>query len=209
MIPKSDITALILAGGRGRRVHGQDKGLMHYQGRALIAWVLERLAPQVGLVLISANRHLDQYQAYGWPVITDTLADYQGPLAGLCQGLEYANTRWMMTVPCDGPLLPLDLAQRLAGALEPERASVALAHDGKQAQFAHALMARSLLGDLRSYLASGERSLGGWLRRHRPIMADFSDIPLAFSNLNHLKDFCAPAAVAEAADGFSVGSHKP
>lgn len=184
---------MVLAGGRGRRVHGQDKGLLSYQGRPLIATILERLEPQVGSILISANRNLDQYQSFGWPVFQDRLDNYQGPLAGLCSGLEAARTPWLLSVPCDGPVFPLNLVERLAAALENQPASVALACDGIKTHYTYALLSTRLLDDLHSTLARGERRLGTWLEAHQPALADFSasahSSTDAFANLNHPEDF--------------------
>jgi molybdopterin-guanine dinucleotide biosynthesis protein A len=191
VISRKDITGLVLAGGRGRRFHGQDKGLLPYDGQALIATVLGRLQPQVGAVVISANRHLASYQAYGWPVLTDRLADYQGPLAGLARGLEVARTPWLLMVPCDGPRLPDSLARDLAHAAERQGRLVAVAHDGRRAQYGFALIATTLAGDLHDAMHAGERRLGGWLARHEPALADFSATPEAFTNLNSPADLAA------------------
>lgn len=183
------ITALVLAGGAGKRIGGQDKGLILYRGRPLIANVLERLEPQVGHLLISANRNLVRYQGFGWPVIEDGDGGQQGPLAGLARGLEVARTPWLLSVPCDGPCLPPDLATTLAGALASEGAEIAVANDGERRHYTYALMATSLVGDLQRRLAAGERRLGRWLERHRLADADFSGRPGAFRNLNHPADF--------------------
>lgn len=116
-IERAQITGLILAGGRGQRMGGRDKGLQPFQGEPLAAHVLRRLQPQVGRVLISANRHADAYAALGAPVIGDTLADFPGPLAGMLAGLQAIETDYLLTVPCDSPYLADDLAVRLADAL--------------------------------------------------------------------------------------------
>ena len=114
MIDTKDITGLILAGGRGSRMGGVDKGLQNHLGMPLAMHALLRLGPQVGEIMINANRNLGAYEAMGVPVWPDTLPDYAGPLAGFLAGLEHCETPYLVTVPCDSPLFPDDLVQRLA-----------------------------------------------------------------------------------------------
>ena len=125
-IAREDITGLVLAGGRGSRMGGVDKGLQNHHGVPLAMHALLRLAPQVGSTMINANRNLAAYESMGVPVWPDALPDYAGPLAGFLAGLERCETPWLVTVPCDSPLFPDDLVARLAG-LEPQPASVAMA----------------------------------------------------------------------------------
>jgi len=131
MIPPHDITALILAGGRGSRMGGVDKGLQTFNGMPLALHTLMRLQMQeghlIGQVLINANRNLSAYESFGVPVWPDSLADYAGPLAGFMTGLEHCETPYLLTVPCDTPLFPMDLAARLAEALAREDAEIAMA----------------------------------------------------------------------------------
>src|SRR5262249_1874200 len=127
MIHKDDVTGLILAGGRGSRMGGADKGLQNFRGMPMAMFTLLRLAPQVGEVMINANRNLAAYESFGVPVWPDTLADYAGALAGFLTGLERCETGYMLTVPCDTPLFPQDLATRLAEALERDDADIAMA----------------------------------------------------------------------------------
>ena len=126
MIDTRDITGLILAGGRGSRMGGADKGLQNWRGMPLATHALLRLAPQVGEVMVNANRNLGAYESMGVPVWPDTLADYAGPLAGFLTGLERCETPYLVSVPCDSPLFPLDLVERLAAALEAEDADIAI-----------------------------------------------------------------------------------
>lgn len=195
---REQITGLILAGGRARRMGGQDKGLIPLAGRPLIAWVIAALQPQVGRILISANRNQAAYAAFGHPVIGDeavgeALAGFQGPLAGIAAALSVAETPWLLTLPCDAPLPPVDLAARLAAALvhggsARATSDLAVAWDGARIQPVHALLSRSLLPDLLTFLAAGERRLETWQARHHPAIADFSDCPQAFLNLNAPED---------------------
>ena len=127
MIDAAQITGLILAGGRGSRMGGVDKGLQTWRGMALATHALMRLAPQVGEVMVNANRNLGAYESMGIPVWPDTLPDYAGPLAGFLTGLERCETPYLVSVPCDSPLFPLDLVARLAAALEAEGAEIAMA----------------------------------------------------------------------------------
>lgn len=177
------ITGLILAGGAGRRMGGVDKGLMASRGRPLIAHVIDRLAPQVGPLIISANRHLADYQAFGHPLVSDDEPDYPGPLAGLAAGLAACRTEWLICVPCDSPHLPLDLVSRLHEALDASSARLAVARVAGQMQPTFQLCHRALLPALRDYLATGERRVGGWCRQQGAAEADFPD-PAAFRNMN-------------------------
>ncbi|MEK7321898.1 MAG: molybdenum cofactor guanylyltransferase MobA [Pseudomonadota bacterium] len=191
MIPRSDITGLILAGGRGRRMNGDDKGLLTFQGRPLIAHVIETLAPQVGPLLISANRHLARYANWGRPVIADRYEDFRGPLAGIASGLAQVATPYLMVAPCDTPFLPAHLVERLAAALETEPADAAVAFGAGRMQALCVLLSRELEADLSMYLADSDRSATGWLRRHRHLLVDFSDEPRAFVNINTPRDLAA------------------
>lgn len=191
MIPCSDITGLILAGGRGRRMNGDDKGLLMFQGRPLIAHVIEALAPQVGPLLISANRHLARYASWGRPVIADRCKDFRGPLAGIASGLAQVKTPYLMVAPCDTPFLPARLVERLATALEAEPAGAAVAFGTGRMQPLCVLLSRDLEADLSAYLADSDRSATGWLRRLRHVLVDFSDEPRAFVNINTPRDLAA------------------
>jgi molybdopterin-guanine dinucleotide biosynthesis protein A len=129
-VTRQDITGVILAGGEGRRLGGVDKGLQELRGRPMVQWVLERLAPQVDTVLISANRNLQRYAAFGCPVLPDRIPDFAGPLAGLHAALTQAATPLVATVPCDSPFLPADLVARLHAALMADQAELAVARAG-------------------------------------------------------------------------------
>lgn len=180
----SNLTGLILAGGRARRLGGVDKGLLPLGGRPLVAWAIQALEPQVGALLINANRRLDLYRGFGHPVIPDRDADHAGPLAGIASALAAAPTGWVLCVPCDTPLVPGDLATRLADALLTGEADVAAAHDGTRLQPLHALIPVRLAEALDHYLASGGGAVQGWYRSLRVALADFSDRPEDFSNIN-------------------------
>lgn len=183
-INKQDISAVILAGGKGSRLGGQDKGLVLYQGKPLVEHILERIKPQVGNILINANRNHDTYRAYGYPVINDTMRDYQGPLAGFSAAMQVIETEYMITLPCDSPLIPDDLVGRLIASLQDNPSSIAVAHNGQRLQPMHALIPVKLQNSLNKFLANGDRKVALWHAQHHYIATDFSDIPQAFANIN-------------------------
>ena len=180
----AEITAVILAGGRGRRMGGKDKGLVDLNGAPLIEYTLSAVSPQVGRLVINANRNIEEYQRYGFPVVSDTMADYQGPLAGFASAMAAAETEYIVTIPCDSPLLPDDLVQRLVQALNREDAELAVAHDGHRLQPVFALIQVSLLPSLLQFLQRGDRKIDLWYAQHKMAKADFSDIPETFLNIN-------------------------
>jgi molybdopterin-guanine dinucleotide biosynthesis protein A len=203
MITPHDITGLILAGGRGSRMGGVDKGLQPYKGQTLAHNALQRLGPQVGPLLLNANRNLMDYAALGVTVCTDTVPDYPGPLAGFLSGLQQCQTPYLLTVPCDSPRFPLDLAARLSAALEREQADIAMASGWEAVDDAspreHALRAQpvfcllrvSLLPNLTAFVQSGRRKIDAWTGQHSTVLVPFdqpSDDPLAFANANTLSE---------------------
>lgn len=183
------ITGGVLAGGRGSRMGGIDKGLALLEDRPLVEHVLQALAPQLDHMLINANRNLEQYANYGYPVVSDELEGHQGPLAGFAALLGACEDPWLLTVPCDTPALPTDLVSRLWDARTSGDADIAVAHDGRRMQPAHALIRCSLLSDLQTFLDSGERKIDRWYARHNVVEVDFSDQPDTFHNLNRPEDY--------------------
>lgn len=169
---------------------GTDKGLQPFRGRPLVAHAIERLRPQVAGLLISANRHGDDYARFGWPVLADAEPGFAGPLAGVHAGLLAAATDWLVTVPCDSPLLPGDLVPRLATALAAAGADLAVARADGRLQPVFLLCRRDLAADLAAYLAGGGRRIEAWLDRRRAAIADFDRAAdaLAFANINTLAD---------------------
>lgn len=198
--PRHDITGVVLAGGRGSRMGGADKGLVTVRGRRMIEYVLDALRPQVGLILINANRHLDDYRALGVGVVPDLLGGYLGPLAGLASAMQAARTPYVASVPCDSPLLAPDLVARLYQALARTGADIAVAHDGERAHPVFALLKRELLGSLRDYLAGGGRKIDVWFARHRLATAYLPDRRDTFVNVNDPAEHAAvEARLADAA----------
>jgi molybdopterin-guanine dinucleotide biosynthesis protein A len=189
-----DVTGVILAGGRGSRMGGVDKGLQNFLGMPLALHTLLRLQPQVSEVLVNANRNLAAYEALGVPVWPDALPDFAGPLAGFLTGLEHCETPWLVTVPCDTPLFPLDLVERLAQAAADGDAEIAMAsareEDGLlRAQPVFCLLRRELLESLVRFTHGGGRKIDAWTSQHRTVQVAFDragDDPRAFFNANTL-----------------------
>ncbi len=200
MIPQTDITGLILAGGRGSRMGGVDKGLQNFNGLPLALHTLMRLQLQVGAVMINANRNLSAYESFGAEVWPDVLADYAGPLAGFLTGLERCETPYMVTVPCDTPRFPLDLVTRLAAALEREGADIAMAAGPERdeqgqvrvrTQPVFCLLKVDLLESLTRFTQDGGRKIDAWTAQHPTVVVPFDqpgDDPLAFANANTLAE---------------------
>jgi molybdopterin-guanine dinucleotide biosynthesis protein A len=192
----SDITGLVLAGGRGSRMGGVDKGLQNFNGMPLALHTLLRLQPQVGELMVNANRNLSAYESFGAPVWPDVLADYAGPLAGFLTGLERCETEWLVTVPCDTPLFPQDLVARLAQAAEREGAEIAMAaareEDGQlRPQPVFSLLRRDVMESLVRFTQGGGRKIDAWTAQHKTVLVPFDlpgDEPRAFFNANTLAE---------------------
>jgi molybdopterin-guanine dinucleotide biosynthesis protein A len=194
MIDKDDVTGLILAGGRGSRMGGVDKGLQNFNGMPLALHTLLRLQPQVGDVMINANRNLGAYESFGVPVWPDVLADYAGPLAGFLTGLERCETAWLVTIPCDTPRFPLDLVDRLGRAACRQDAEIAMAAAPEEDGHVHnqpvfSLLRVDLLESLIRFTQGGGRKVDAWTAQHRTAIVPFTeagDDPRAFFNVNTL-----------------------
>jgi molybdopterin-guanine dinucleotide biosynthesis protein A len=182
-----DITGCILAGGQGSRMGGVDKGLVTFQPRTLIEHVISRLQSQVQQILINANRHLDIYSSFGYPVIEDHVELYSGPLAGIERGLFATQTDWVAFVPCDSPFIPLNLVASLAEAVTKQNSlcAYALTKEGSQPVFC--LIHRQLHDDLSETLKAGDKKLLHWLQKHPFSEVLFEDSEL-FINLNTTKE---------------------
>jgi molybdopterin-guanine dinucleotide biosynthesis protein A len=186
------ISAIILSGGRATRMGGIDKGLVSLQQKPLIQHVIERLTPQVDEILINANRELPYYQTFGYTLLQDEVKDFLGPLAGFSLGLQHAKHDYVLTVPCDSPLLPLNLAQRLMTALVEHKAEIAVATSGGSTHPVFCLCKKTmLLPSLTAYLQQGERRVSAWQKKQQYVEVDFSDCNEAFTNLNTFEDLAA------------------
>jgi len=190
-VHRSPVTGVILAGGQGRRMGGVDKGLKVLRGKPMVAWVLERFAPQVDEVLINANQNLERYAALRHRVIPDEIAGYAGPLAGLHRGLTEAAYALVATVPCDSPFLPSDLIQRLRGAIYNTESDVAVAKTADQPHPVFCLCRKSVLPGLTKFLAGGGRKIDAWYASLKVVEVAFDDNPGAFSNINTEEELLA------------------
>lgn len=177
------ITGVVLAGGRGVRLQGADKGLALWRGRPLIEWVIERLGAQVDELIINANRNADRYAAYGYSVVGDGRAHFAGPLAGIEAAMACARHPWILCAPCDTPALPADLRGRLAEAARARAVPVAIAQSPEGLQPTVALIHTDLLDNLRGFLDSGQRRARDWLLQQAHVAVLFPQAE-AFSNLN-------------------------
>lgn len=204
LLSSRDVTGLVLAGGRGSRMGGMDKGLQNFSGVPLALHALRRLRPQVAGTAINANRNLQAYEAFGVPVWPDAGDDYPGPLAGFMSGLSHCPTPWLLTVPCDTPRFPLDLAARMIDALAKSgQAEIAIAagpstdrHGASalRAQPVFCLLPTTLRESLHAFIAGGGRKIDAWSGRHRCTVVGFDrpgDDPDAFANANTLDELKA------------------
>jgi molybdopterin-guanine dinucleotide biosynthesis protein A len=186
------VTGIVLAGGQGRRMGGVDKGLQPLNGRPMVAWAIERLAPQVDEILVNANQNAEAYARLGHRVVPDSLGGFAGPLAGLHAGLRAAANPLAVTVPCDSPFLPLDLVGRLKSFLEAK--DLAVAKTGDQPHPVFALVRRSVLPHLERFLEGGGRKIDAWYATLSVVEVSFDDQPDAFRNINTLDELSAAAA---------------
>jgi molybdenum cofactor guanylyltransferase len=181
---QSSVTGLILAGGKGSRMGGVDKGLQAFRGRRLVDHVYERFAPQVGGVIINANQNHEEYKTFGVRVVSDAIGGYAGPLAGLHAGLSVSKRPFLASVPCDSPFLPLDLIERLYQRLDETGAELAVAKTGEQPHPVFSLMRRGVLDHLAEFLKGGGRKIDAWYATLNVVEVAFDDEPDAFSNIN-------------------------
>ncbi|MGC4243448.1 MAG: molybdenum cofactor guanylyltransferase MobA [Herbaspirillum sp.] len=197
---QAGITGAVLAGGMGRRMGGLDKGLQNYRGQPLALNALNRLRPQVERCLVSANRHLPRYAKFGAPVVSDGVAGFAGPLAGLLATMAQADSDWLLTVPCDVPAFPHDLATRLMHAIEVGGASLAVPATADPSQPGawrpqpvFCLVQTRLRPSLEAWLASGERRVMGWARQQNVLVVPFTqpEDARAFANINTLDELAA------------------
>ena len=198
MMDARDVTGIVLAGGQGRRMGGVDKGLVAFRGAPMVAAVIERLAPQVGAIVVNANQNADAYAAFGHRVVPDAVGGFAGPLAGLHAGLAAVATRYAVTVPCDSPFLPHDLVARLGAALDERDAELAVARTFDQPHPVFALVRADVRPNLEAFLAGGGRKIDAWYATLRVVEVGFDDEPDAFRNINTVAELEANAVAASA-----------
>ncbi len=182
----TSVSGIVLAGGLGRRMGGVDKGLQPLRGKPMVEWVLERLAPQVDEIIINANQNGEAYAKFGHRVIGDEVSGFAGPLAGLHAGLKAAAHAVVVTVPCDSPFLPRDLVSRLHMQIGDNE--LAVAKTGEQAHPVFALVRKSVLPGLESFLRHGGRKIDAWYSGLRFVEVRFDDQPGAFRNINTVEE---------------------
>lgn len=195
--PSTEVNGLILAGGRARRMGGQDKGLILLSGIRLIERSITTLSPQVYQIFISANRNITQYQQFSIPVLQDLSKNYDGPLAGLQRALEMSPDKPVLVVPCDAPLLPHQLATRLLTAYHDNDGCTVVPHDGTRLQTLFGLFTASTLASLNQYLASGQRKVERWVMSLPHTVVDFSDQAESFLNINTEEDLRRAESILE------------
>jgi len=186
-----NITAIILAGGQARRMGGQDKGLIQLAQKPMIEYVLNAIEPQVGTIIINANRNQAIYEKYGFPVVADQIGGYCGPLAGMASGLQISKTPFIVTAPCDSPLIPDNLVHKLYSTLQQENADICTAYANERLQPVFTLMKTKLLSSMLDFLNNGERKIDRWFEKHHLAIADFSDQAETFININSEEELVA------------------
>ena len=179
-----DISAVVLAGGRARRMGGVDKGLIGLNGKPLVKHVGDALAPQVDEVIINANRNRAQYRRFGFAVVDDARQGFEGPLAGMYAALIAAKHDWLLTAPCDGPLIAADYAIKMYDAAQATDAPLAIANDGERMQPVYSLIHRDLADDLANFLTGDDRKIDRWQNRHAFAAVDWRDAQSMFINVN-------------------------
>ena len=182
MTQTTPVSCIILCGGKSSRMQGKDKGLQLYHGKPLLTHVLNKLDSQVDDIIISANRHIDQYDAFGFPVCPDITSSFDGPLAGIAAAIPACKHDWIMVVPCDMPDLPADLVSKMSGHLTEARLITISCDNRTQLVF---LMHRSLLDSISAYLKSGQNKVMNWVSSQNCITIELEDSH-AFRNINTL-----------------------
>lgn len=188
---QSSVTGLILAGGKGSRMGGVDKGLQAFRGKRLVDHVYERFAPQVGGVIINANQNHEEYKTFGVRVVSDAIGGFAGPLAGFHAGLSISKRPFLASVPCDSPFLPADLIERLYQRIDESGAELAVAKTGDQPHPVFSLMRRGVLDHLAEFLKGGGRKIDAWYATLNVVEVAFDDEAEAFSNFNTLEELSA------------------
>ena len=184
----SQVTGVILAGGLARRMNHQDKGLIPYQGRPMISYVIAAMSPVVDQLIINANRNIEHYQQWGWPVLTDSTASFDGPLAGILTAMRHSQTNVLLVAPCDCPLITSKHLQQLLNTRQQHAADIAVAFDGERLHPVFLALKTSLRTELQDYLASGQRKVETWLTRYHTVKTDFSDQQALFTNINTMTE---------------------
>lgn len=188
MDKQTKVTGVILAGGRARRMEGNDKGLVKFQNQPLVSYAIHAMQPVVDELVINANRNITEYQQFGLPVISDQTGAFDGPLAGILAAMLYAKTGVLLVMPCDSPFIKPPHLQKLLTIKAETDVEIVVAYDGQRCHPVFLAMEVNLATDLAAYLATGERKVETWLNLHHCIKVDFSDEPGLFANINSLAE---------------------
>ncbi len=184
MSKQSSVSGVILAGGLARRMHNQDKGLIPFNNSAMISYTIHAMQPVVNELFINANRNIEQYQQFGFPVISDVTEDFAGPLAGVLAALHVCQHDVLLVAPCDSPFMTSRGLQDLIAEHERSHADIAVAFDGERVHPVFMVLKSSLKSSLQDYLAQGARKIDRWFDLHHWVKVDFSDYPDYFANIN-------------------------
>lgn len=182
------ITGVILAGGLARRMNHQDKGLLLYQHRPLISYAINAMLPVVDELIINANRHIEHYQAFGLPVISDLTTSFDGPLAGILAAMQYTDAEVLLVMPCDAPLMTSEALKKLLDEKQKSNTELAVACDGQYWHSVFLALNTDLKNSLQQYLANGERKIQTWLKQHEFVTVEFSEYAELFTNINTLTE---------------------
>lgn len=188
MNSQTKVAGVILAGGRARRMDNRDKGLISFKGRPMVSYAIAALAPVVGCVFINANRNIEQYKQFGWPVISDQTDSFDGPLAGILTAMIHGDAEVLVVMPCDSPLIKTKHLHKLLFSYLESNADVAVAFDGSRLHPVFCVIKATLQNSLQDYLASGQRKVEDWLVRQNFVRADFSNEPEIFTNINSMTE---------------------
>ena len=188
---EKEITVVILAGGQGRRMDAQDKGLIKLNNQPLIEYIIQAISPQNTNILINANQNIAQYRQYGYPVVSDEVTGFQGPLAGVAAAMGQVETPYVLTLPCDAPFVERDYQAKMWTAIELQQTDLAVAYDGQRLQSVHALIPVRLYADLLKFLGGNTRRVDSWYSQYAMGLVDFSKQLRMFCNLNTPEDLKA------------------
>ncbi|MCK5354925.1 MAG: molybdenum cofactor guanylyltransferase, partial [Methyloprofundus sp.] len=184
MNKQSKVSGVVLAGGLARRMNKQDKGLVLFNNKPMITYALQAIVPVVGELFINANRNIEQYQQFNYPVISDANDDFAGPLAGVLAALNACENDVLLVTPCDSPFMTAEGLQTLLAEHQRCQADIAVAFDGERIHPVFMAIKSSLKSSLQNYLAQGERKIDRWFEQHNWVKVDFSAHPEFFSNIN-------------------------
>ncbi len=197
MNKQSKVTGVVLAGGLARRMNKQDKGLVDFNGQPMISYAVQAMTPVVDELLVNANRNIEQYKSFTYPVISDVTSDFDGPLAGIYAALNACQNEILLVMPCDSPFITAEGLTTLLNERASSDADIAVAFDGERLHPVFLALKTSLKDSLQNYLAQGERKIDRWIEQHHWVKVDFSASPEFFENINTLEQLHELSAKGE------------